>query len=430
MKVDATHPLYQGLQEKRNDFAAVKGGTDSMRKAGEKYLPCYPGESDTTYQKRLKAATIDGLVAMGVDSLCGKVFDDEINTDGVTLDKTWLEDFDNEGTHFNNFARKAFEYSFDGFSLIVADMPPETDMLKEARTVRGLEADKIFKIRPFCRIYTAETVINWHYETNPTTQVKELTLLVLKEKSDVLVNKFERECVIRYRVYSLVNGVVTWELWREKTKDGKTEFILDACGIVSNVSQIPASFVGCVTDEPKLLTESRLEIKAYQKESSFDILEYLSIPTFYTKGDVGEQTLALGADSWLKLPVDGDVGYATLDANGHESLKSTIAQIKDAIKQRLSQAAETQSRAVDKTATETVSENKDKQARLVVWADELHDALERALQFMGQLAGMGDDAAGEIELQTTWHKAAQMAEEMKAQTMPVNPPMDKKEMVN
>jgi hypothetical protein len=35
------------------------------------------------------------------------------------------------------------------------------------------------------------------------------------------------------------------------------------------------------------------------------------------------------------------------------------------------------------------------------------------LQFMGQLAGMGDDAGGEIELRTAWVKAQEMAQERK-----------------
>jgi hypothetical protein len=416
-KPDTLHPAYPMLQTKRDDYAAVKNGTDAIRATKEKCLKRYPKEFDGDYKNRLDTATIDGLVAIGVDTLCGKVFDDEIDVSKVRLDPKWLENFDNEGTSFNEFARESFESSFDGFSLIIADLPSDTATSKELKATLGAEADRLLNFRPFARLYTASSVINWHYETNPTTQIKELTLLVLKEQTEVLVNRFERKTVTRYRVYTLENGVVTWELFEEiQNKDRQKSFVIIGAGVVSNVKQIPAAFIGCVTDEPKLLGESRLEIKAYQKESSFDTIEYLSVPVFFTKGYPPEEpSPALGASAHLRLPgtPDAEAGYIQIDATGHDSLKSTFTGIKDTIKNRISQMADPVNRAVEITATESSAQSKDKQARLIVWANELKDALERALQFMAQLAGMGDDAGGEIILNTAWERAAMEAEERK-----------------
>lgn len=109
-KVNTQHPIYATQQEKRADYRAVVGGTDTMRAAGERLLPKYPGEPSGDYAARLASATIDGLVRSGVTMLCGKVFDDEINTDAVAQSlKGLLENFDNQGTSFNVFAREAFE---------------------------------------------------------------------------------------------------------------------------------------------------------------------------------------------------------------------------------------------------------------------------------------------------------------------------------
>ena len=120
-----------------------------------------------------------------------------------------------------------------------------------------------------------------------------------------------------------------------------------------------------------------------------------------------------------------EVGYAQIDSAGHESLKGTITQIKDTVKQRLSQTADAASRVVDKTATETATENRDKQARLVVWSEELKDALETILMFFGEMSGLGKDAGGEITLNTAWSRAEAEAEKLAGQMPPANnePPM-------
>jgi hypothetical protein len=148
------------------------------------------------------------------------------------------------------------------------------------------------------------------------------------------------------------------------------------------------------------LVESRLEIKAYQKESSFDVIEYLSIPTFYTKGYEGEEALQLGASAHIRLPLEGEVGYAQLDSKGHLTLKETITEIKDYIRARVNYLIESTN---DKTATEVVTQDKNKQARLITWSDELKDAIETALDYMSMLTGGKPENS--IQLNTSWSNA-------------------------
>lgn len=402
-KASTPHPAYTGLEIKRDVYRAVYGGTDTIRAASTTYLPKYPGEGDD-YKDRLAASTIDGLVAGGVDQLCGSVFEGEIDTTGVKLDKKLLENIDNKGNHFNIFARDAFEASFEGCSLILVDMP--------TGKAEDFEQQQKLGLRPYLNLYTAANVINWRYQVNPVSKQKELVLLVLKEVSAEPKGRFLTENVTRYRVFTFENGVIIWELWKEvKQAVNGLELILEDTGTVEKVTAIPAVFIGDVLDDPKLLVESRLEIKAYQKESSFDVIEYLSIPTFFTKGYEGEEQLKLGSSVHVKLPLEGDVGFAQIDSAGLDSLKATIRETKDYIKSRVNYLVD--SAGPDKTATEVVVADKDKQARLVVWADELKDALETALMYMGQFVGLGEDGAGEIALRTKWVVAAEQAAENK-----------------
>lgn len=396
-KASNPHPAYAGLETKRDVYRAVYGGTDSIRKTSTANLPKYPAESDPEYQVRLGCATIDGLVLGGVEQLCGSVFEGEIDTEKVhaTL-KPYLENVDNKGNHFNIFAREAFRASFEGFSLILVDMP--------TATATDLADQKKKGLRPYLNLYPASSVINWRYRVNPVSKQKELTLLVLMEVSSEAVDRFSVADVTRYRVFEVNNSVVTWELWKETGEGKDKQLVKEDDGMIEKITAIPAAFIGDVMDDPKLLVESRLEIKAYQKESSFDAIEYLQMPTFVTKGYEGEETLKLGASAHLKLPADpaADAFYMQMDAAGHDSLKKSIAEIKDHIKARVNYLITS---ASEKTATQANIEDRDKQARLIVWADELKDALERALQFMGQFVGLGEDQAGEIVLVTSWSNA-------------------------
>jgi hypothetical protein len=303
-----------------------------------------------------------------------------------------------------------FRESFDGFSCILVDMPNAK--------AGDAEEEKNLGIRPYMNLYCAANVINWRHQVNPISKQLELVLLVLKEVSSEPDGRFKFKEVTRYRVFEMQNGVVTWELWREEknTANQATNLVLEDQGKYGErTKQITVAFIGDVMAEPKLLVESRLEIRAYQKESSFDVIEYLSIPVFYTIGYESDEPLKLGANTHIKIPNPGnggtgEVGFAQIDAAGHISLKGTISDIKSLIKSRVNYLVESASATTanpDKTATQVAVEDKDKQARLVVWHDELKDGLETALMFMGQFLGLGDDEAGEIVLRTKWAVAAE-----------------------
>ena len=190
-KVNNQHPDYADKQAKRDVFDAVKGGTDSIRKGGKKWLDKYDGELDQDYEKRLNKATIDGIVMGGIDTLTGQIFADEIDTSGVRIPLEWIENFDNKGNSLNAFAKMCQIESFDGFALILTDMPANNPDLQQAREVYGAEADKTFNMRPYARLYTANNVINWDFETDPQTHTERLVFLVLRESNPMRANRFE-----------------------------------------------------------------------------------------------------------------------------------------------------------------------------------------------------------------------------------------------
>jgi hypothetical protein len=409
-KVNKTHSIYDKNQPKRDLFAAVMAGTDGVRAGDKRYLPQYPGEEGAEYTIRKDASTIDGVVAEGQVGLSGKVFHGEIDTSKVNASIIpLLENIDNQGTHFNIFARRSFDAAFDGFSVILIDTP------KAQGPVKSLEDEKRQGIRPYWRLYKAKDVTNWRYVVDQATKQTRLSLLVLKECSEEPDGQFGSKEVTRYRVYRHEQAV-TVETWVQKAKDAQgEEFIPEMpATTLDKLTAIPAAIVGNIDAEPWLLNESRLEIKAYQKESSFDVIQYLQLPVFYTKGypDDGP-TLALGAHTHIRLPLEGDVGYAQTDASGNAQLEMTVSNIKSTIGGRLDAITKEAMQGAEETATEVVSDDSKSQARLIVWSQQLKDALERALQFTAEFMGLGSDKGGEIVLMTAWEAAKAEAKEAK-----------------
>lgn len=409
-KVNSHHAIYDKNQPKRDLFRAVIGGTDTVREGTTKYLPKYPDELPAEYDARLIASTIDGVVADGHQGLVGKVFHEDPDTSKVKIDDAILQNIDNEGNKFAVFAKRAFADAFDGHSVIVVDAP-NSDV-----PVRSLEDERTMGIRPYWRIYQAKDVINWRWDVDETKQTR-LALLVLKECPEVPDGEFGTKTVERYRVYRNT-GTVTQELW-EKVEGTVANVGAEYVQVMAPMAMpkllaIPAAIIGKLESEPWLLNESRLEIKAYQKESSFDIIEYLSIPVFYTVGYEGEGAIGLGAHTHVRLNGENaQIGFASIDSAGHTSLKATIDGIKQEIAGKLDAITKEAMPAAqgDQTATEVVSDDSKSQARLIVWAGQLEDALNRALQFTGQFMGMGEDNAGTVELMTAWKVQKVKAEE-------------------
>lgn len=411
-KVNSRSPIYDAHQPLRDLFDAVMNGTDGMRKGGKTYLPQYPDEAATDYTARLASATIDGIVAQGVDGFCGKVFHQPIDTSKVnTAIIELLENIDLQGNNLDTFAQNSFKAAFDGYSVILIDAP------KAEQPVESEEDAQRQGIRPYWRLYKAKDVLNPMWIVDANTKMTRLARLPLYEKTEEPDGNFGTKSVERIRVYyHWQNENVKVEVWRksEGTIQGEEWAIEQPAIVLPKLTAIPAAFIGKYEDKPWLLNEARLEIKAYQKESSFDTIEYMSMPSFYTKGWLGGEgdKASLGASVHWKLPIEGDIGYAQIDSAGNAQLKASIDSIKQEIAGKLD-AITKEAMPTDQTATEVVSDDSKSQARLIVWAQQLKDALENALMFTGQFMGLGDDKGGEIILMTAWEVAKAQAEEAK-----------------
>jgi hypothetical protein len=406
-EVDAQHKDYAANAELLGKYTAVMGGSKGVREGATKYLPKYPAETADDYAARLRGATIDGVVMEGVEGLTGKVFHEDPDLSAVKIDAAILENIDNKGNKFAVFARDSFKAGFDGSSVIIVDAPK----LDDGETVQSLEDERNKGIRPYWRLYRAKDATNWMWDTDPQTKKTKLVLLVLRECREVPDGPFGVKEVEYFRVYRDTNGIITQELWRKK-QQGEDErfngqnFIMEWRIAMPKLKAIPAAIIGELGSKPWVANEAELEIKGYQKESSYDSIEYLSLPIPVFKGrpaDMIGKPMPYGPSVAADISVEGDAFYMQIDAGGLTVLKATIDGIKQEIAGKLDALSqETMPQGDAQTATEVVSDDSKSQARLIVWAQQAEDAFNRALQFTGQFMGMGEDAAGVVELRPAW----------------------------
>ena len=399
--VGAHHPDHIGTAGQREMFEDVCEGTLTLRAKRRKYLPQFPAESDQDYKFRCDTATFFNLTAKTVNVMTGLVF-----KEGVTLlpdvdpeIAAIAENIDNSGAHLDVFARKVFEEGFEGCSVILVDSPDYSADSRETQIAMGL--------RPYWIRYDADDAINWQYRVNPVSKRKELSLIVLRERSWESVGEFVSEEVTRYRVFRLDGQTVVWQLWREvKGRDGREEYELEGEGVLPNLTQIPVAVVGRLGAPPPLMDIALKNIEHFQTYSDYkSIVHKTCVPIPVGKGVElgGEEKVVVGASVMVQTSAEGDFGFAEVAGTSLEAVRQTLQDNRDDIAlMGLSLLADKTAR-VDVTATEALLNNIGETAELRVMARGLQDAIELALGHTAEYLGKPRTAGGSIELGTAWN---------------------------
>lgn len=416
-KVSNLHPDYSAAKLSREIIQTVHGGTKKMRAAGEKFLPKFPEELTEDYKKRLAAATLLNLYKSNIDLMCGLVFKDEIELkpDVPAQIKTLAENIDKKGNHLNVFAEQAFRKSLEGCAVIQVDAPVwDSSVVKSQADFDALD------LGPYWILRDADSVINWSERINPVSKRTEFDLMVFKEVKFERKGDFGREKKIYYRVLYLDQmNRACWSLHKEQKNEttGAKEIVEIGHGVITLMKSgqttfldhLPIAVVGKLGDEPPMLDLAFVNVKHYQKESNFDNLEFqAAVPLFYTKGFEGKENLPVGANMHYKLPKEGDIGWAQLDASGFESMRESIKTLETQMAMIGLSMLTDKTAKVDITATQAILDNISETSELRVRATNAKDAYERAMQITGEYLGLGKDAGGSIELGTAW-KAVKIA---------------------
>lgn len=139
---DAMAPVWTKIQ-------TVLDGTESMRDAGQMYLPRHENEGDLAYQERLARCTLLNITKLTLNSWVGRPFGETIKWEGVPAEiEGYFANIDLVGNDIHVFFRDWFA---DGvakaYSHVLVDFPRAAP--KADGTVRTLADDEREGVRPY-----------------------------------------------------------------------------------------------------------------------------------------------------------------------------------------------------------------------------------------------------------------------------------------
>lgn len=309
-------------------------GERAIREGGVKYLPRPSGMDDPEWKCYLERAHFFGATGRTADGLHGSIFQKApvISDEAPEKLKVLLSDIDRTGRTLDQFASDcvwdALPTNWGG---ILVDYPSAPDNIDRG-TAESLG------LRAYAAWYSAESVINWRFETRDNQQV--LTFLVLHEPytQQITGDEFATEKKNRYRVLSFdADGNYMVRIYDDGTTEGlatPSEPVFPKMN-KENLKVIPFfPFPGSEPEKSMLLDLANENIGHYQKTADYENgLHLTGIPTPYAAGLAGPPQdkdgntipIKLGGNSFLFIPdPSGKVGYLEFEGAGLEQLEKAI----------------------------------------------------------------------------------------------------------
>lgn len=183
-------PEYMAMKPAWDLIEALKGGTEKMREAGNKYLPQEPKEDDDQFKVRLNRSFLYEMFGDTVDALSAKPFSKPLTVHKNELLpndlQAIMDSVDRCGTALHDFAEGLFDNAVSlGHTHIFVDYPSKPQ-LAEGQTRFTLRDQREMDIRPYFTEIEAPHLFYWAYEVNQMTHKRELTEIRFYEWMTVL----------------------------------------------------------------------------------------------------------------------------------------------------------------------------------------------------------------------------------------------------
>lgn len=160
------------LQRMDDDLKLIHtllGGTRSMREAGSEYLPLHPNESHAAHTSRLEKAVLLNVLEDSIDNCVSRVFEEEmrLSEEAPELLLEWVDNIDLEGTNLHDFGRKVMRYGLeDGIVHVLADFPRIPSTRDEAGNfvLPTLAEERALGLRPYLSVIRQQALIAAYFE--------------------------------------------------------------------------------------------------------------------------------------------------------------------------------------------------------------------------------------------------------------------------
>ncbi|KAB8066259.1 DUF4055 domain-containing protein [Janthinobacterium violaceinigrum] len=361
-------------------IAALLGGTKTMRVAGKKYLPQWPGEDDKSYELRLAVATLFPAYTRTIDVLSAKPFSKPVTLgeDVPERLKPWLQNVDLSGRDLHSFLSEITQEAMGyGFAGILVDFPKAGNLVTKAD-------EQAAGVRPYFVEVHVQNVLGWLPKT--ATSLEGLTQLRLLECVSEPDGDFDTKEIEQVRVL----GRGTWQTWRQREAGSKKEWALYEEG-VTTLKTIPfvpvyGKRLGYMQATPPLLELAHSNVEHWQSKSDQqNILHVARVPILFAKM-LGEGGITVGAGSAVKSESpEGDLKFVEHGGKAIDAGRLSILDLEDRMRQAGAELLVIKPGNV--TESQTLADNEQGACALQKIAGNVEDAGDQALQFMAEWVG-------------------------------------------
>ncbi len=399
-QVSKTHPEYDAMVTKWQRCRDCIAGGDSVKAAGEKYLPRLKEQDETEYAAYKYRAKFFNAGWRTIQALTGMLFRRPPVVETSESVNALLEDVTMSGVSFITFAQQiAMETLTVGRVGILVDYPSQsTEGMTAAEAAR-------LNLRPVMQRYETESIINWKTAWIGNKTV--LTLVVLTEEAALEGNEFEHKTETRYRVLDLFNGAYRVRVFRIDDKGEDEQIGGDIFPVMSGkpLDFIPFFFLGVDDTTPQLdlppfLDLVDLNLDHYRMSADHKHgLHFTGLPTGVITGYRPEnesEKLYVGAAHFLVLP-DPQAKASFLEYTG-QGLSAIVEEL-ERIEQQMAILG-ARLLTAEKKATETAQTAQIHRAGessvLSSIASTISGALTQALTLFSKWAGSDNECTVEL----------------------------------
>jgi hypothetical protein len=380
------------------------GGTDAMRKSGKRFLPQMPDEPETAYSARLLQSVLTNVYKDTIEKLVSKPLKQPVTLRDDVPEKiqAYRGNIDGQGTDLDVFTKQLGEAALNhGLTHMLVDYPQtetDTTVLEERQG----------EIRPYAVHYIAPQVIGWKSEV--VNGRRKLTQVRIAEESFEDVSEFQQVLVRRirvlepgfYRTYELVevgNGQSDWVLTDSHvvTANGQVLDFIPWVTIYSNK-------INFMVAKPAMMDVAHLNVTHWQSDSDQrNILHIARVPILFGSG-LGEEDsvikISIGSTTFVKGQISSDLKYVEHSGKGIEAGERDL----ESLVQRMATLGlnmlvrKNVSGNSSGTATARSLDQSEADSPLSMFARELENGLEQALDFFGVFMALGPDDGGSVEL--------------------------------
>jgi hypothetical protein len=156
-------PAVERMREHWAIVDPLMGGTQAMRKAGNKLLPQYPAEADDTYKERLALSTLLPAYAETVSSSTSRVFAEplQLGEDVPEPIKLLSADIDLGGNDLNSWSVEWFREALaKGLCHAMIEHQPTRDA-EGNKLYKTVAEEQAAGVRPYAVIIKPGQVLGW-----------------------------------------------------------------------------------------------------------------------------------------------------------------------------------------------------------------------------------------------------------------------------